>query len=356
MDFLGFLPYSGQNVALVGAQAALVALPAAGLPVFARRFAGRAWSLVLPLSIAIVVAVLAVSPGAASGLTWLSLVAVPLLAAAAVGWAMHGARPWSATLAVPVFVLAVAYEGERIGQIAALLLTALSCVTLGRLLAGVVGEVSTDGAADGWWARRRAARGGEQAAAGPGGRPPAASAAVARLTALVRRHPMAPIRIALVAMAVIDAILVFSGGLQAPNNALNAAAPSAELPRLQFLQLNGASMGYGDVFVAGVLGAVLAFEGASRRLQLAAAGATLVLSLLFDLLFALDSIRTLPATVPVAVATLLFGGFLGRRTSSERGVEAVVVRGGDATAGSRAATTAGLVDAETASREPGGGR
>lgn len=93
MDFLGFLPYSGQNVVLVGVQAALVALPAAGLPVFARRFAGRAWSLVLPLSIAIVVAVLAVLPGAASGLTWLSLVAVPLLAAAAVGWAMHGARP-----------------------------------------------------------------------------------------------------------------------------------------------------------------------------------------------------------------------------------------------------------------------
>jgi prepilin signal peptidase PulO-like enzyme (type II secretory pathway) len=317
VDLLGFLPYSGQNVALVGAQAALVALPAAGLPVFARRFAGRAWSLVLPLSIAIVVAVLAVLPGAASGLTWLSLVAVPLLAAAAVGWAMHGARPWLAVLGLPVFVLAVAYEGERIGQIAALLLTALSCVTLGRLLAGVVGEVSTDGAAAGWWARRRAARGGDgapgaTAEAGAPRRSGTESSALARVTALLHRHPMAPIRIALVAMAVIDAILVFSGGLEAPNNALNAAAPSAELPRLQFLQLNGASMGYGDVFVAGVLGAVLAFEGARRRLQLAAAGATLVLSLLFDLLFALDSIRTLPATVPVAVATLLFGGFLGR--------------------------------------------
>lgn len=329
MDLFGFLPYSGQNVALVGVQAALVALPAAGLPVFARRFAGRAWSLVLPLSIAIVVAVLAVLPGAASGLTWLSLVAVPLLAAAAVGWAMHGARPWLAVLGLPVFGLAVAYEGERIGQIAALLLTALSCVTLGRLLAGVVGEVSTDGRGDGWWARRRASRrggtyedgrpepAGAAAAAGPVG------TAVARVVELVQRHPMAPIRIALVAMAVIDAILVFSGGLQAPNNALNAAAPSAELPRLQFLQLNGASMGYGDVFVAGVLGAVLAFEGASRRLQLAAAGATLVLSLLFDLLFALDSIRTLPATVPVAVATLLFGGFLGRSRATRPPTAAV---------------------------------
>lgn len=310
MDFLGFLPYSGQNVVLVGVQAALVALPAAGLPVFARRFAGRAWSLVLPLSIAIVVAVLAVLPGAASGLTWLSLVAVPLLAAAAVGWAMHGARPWSATLAVPVFGLAVGYEGERVGQVAALLLTALSCVTLGRLLAGVVGEVANDGDHDGWWVRLRARRGA--AAAAPAG--------LTRLTELLRRHPMAPIRIALVTMAVIDAILVFSGGLEAPNNALNAAAPSAELPRLQFLQLNGASMGYGDVFVAGVLGAVLAFEGASRRLQLTAAGATLVLSLLFDLLFALDSVRTLPATVPVAVATLLFGGFLGRSRAPDEPV------------------------------------
>jgi hypothetical protein len=269
---VGPLPYSWWNVVLVLTQAVLVALPAAGLPPLLRRFSGRAWSLVLPLSIAIVVGVLAVLPGAAVGLTWLALVATPPLAAAAVGWAAHGARPWLAVLAVPALVVAIAAEGERAGQAAALLITALSCVTLGRLLVGVVGGVSA----------------------------PRVLRAV---------PPLAWIRIALVAMAVIDAILVFSGGLERPNQALNAAVPAADLPRLQFLQFGGASMGYGDVFVAGVLGAVLAAEGASRRRQLLAAAVTLVLSLLFDLLF--EVVDVLPATVPVAAALLLFGGWRG---------------------------------------------
>jgi len=39
---------SETNVVLVGVQASLVALPAAGLPGWARRFAGRSWWLVLP--------------------------------------------------------------------------------------------------------------------------------------------------------------------------------------------------------------------------------------------------------------------------------------------------------------------
>lgn len=117
------------------------------------------------------------------------------------------------------------------------------------------------------------------------------------------------IRIALVAMAVIDAVLVFSGGLEQPNRALNAAVPAADLPRLQFVQFGYASMGYGDVFVAGVLGALLAAEGATRRTQWLAALTTLGLSLVFDLLFWV--VDTLPATVPVAVALLLFGGWRG---------------------------------------------
>jgi hypothetical protein len=311
---VGPLPYSWQNAVLVLVQSALVALPAAGLPAFARRFAGRAWSLVLPLSIAIVVAVLAVLPGAATGLTWLALIAVPLLAAAAVGWAMHGARPWLAALAVPALVVAVAAEGDRPGQAAALLLTALSCVTLGRLLAGVVGGVAGRGAPgeDRTAGARAVAAGGAGVAGTRAARSPTAAARLrARLAAV---PPLAWIRIALVAMAVIDAILVFSGGLQRPNDALNAATPTisaAELPRLQFVQFAGASMGYGDVFVAGVLGAVLAAEGVRRRTQVAAAVVTLVLSLVFDLLFAV--VDVLPATVPLAVATLLFGGWRGAR-------------------------------------------
>ncbi|WP_210492626.1 hypothetical protein [Patulibacter sp. SYSU D01012] len=297
---MGPLPYSWQNVVLVAVQAALVALPGAGLPGWAGRFAGRAWSLVLPLSIAVVVAVLAVLPDAARALTWIALVAVPPLAAAALGWAAHGARAPLAVLAVPLLVVAVAREGDRPGQVAALALTALSCVALGRLLVGAVG-------------------GSAAAAARPGGR-------LRRLASAV--PPLALVRVALVAMAVIDAVLVFSGGLEAPNRALNAAVPAAELPRLQFLGLGGASMGYGDVFVAGVLGALLAAEGASRRVQAAAAACTLVASLLFDLLFALDAVDVLPATVPVAVVLLAFGGWRGWRGGRARrtGADAAAAR------------------------------
>ncbi|WP_036726279.1 hypothetical protein [Patulibacter minatonensis] len=294
---MGPLPYSGWNAVLVAVQALLVALPAAGLPAFAHRFAGRAWSLVLPLSIAVVVGVLAVLPGAAVGLTWLALIATPPLAAAAVGWGARGARPWLAVLAVPALVVAITAEGERAGQAAALAITALSCVTLGRLLVGVVGGVPVPDAS---------APLPDHGAAQVAGRVRVATGRV-----LEAVPPLAWIRIALVAMAVIDAVLVFSGGLEKPNDALNAAVPAADLPRLQFVQFGTASMGYGDVFVAGVLGAVLAAEGASRRRQFAAAGATLVLSLLFDLLF--EVVDTLPATVPIAVALLLFGGLRGPR-------------------------------------------
>lgn len=289
---IGPLPYSWWNVVLVATQALLVALPAAGLPRFAERFAGRAWSLVLPLSIAVVVAVLAAAPGAARGLTWLALVATPPLAAAAVGWGARGARPWLAVLAIPALVLAIAFEGERLGQGAALAITALSCVTLGRLLVGVVGGVSE----------------------APADAPVAGRVRVATARVLEVVPPLAWIRIALVAMAVIDAVLVFSGGLEQPNNALNAAVPAADLPRLQFVQFGLASMGYGDVFVAGVLGAVLAAEGASRRRQVVAALSTFAISLVFDLLF--HVVDTLPATVPVAIALLLFGGWRGPRPTA----------------------------------------
>jgi prepilin signal peptidase PulO-like enzyme (type II secretory pathway) len=246
---------------LVAVQASLVALPAAGLPGWARRFAGRSWWLVLPGSILLVIGLLAVLPGAADVLTWLALLAIPPLTAVALGWAMRGAHAAYALAAVAVLAVALSSVGTRAGELAAIALTALSCVTLGRLLAG---------AAPAPWLR--------------GG---------------------------LVVMAIVDAILVFSGGLDQPNATLIAAAPGPGLPQLQFLGLDGASMGYGDVFVAGVLGGVLAAEGVSWRVQSAAAAATLVAALAFDCLFAVTD--TLPATVPVAFVTLLFGGLRGRR-------------------------------------------
>jgi prepilin signal peptidase PulO-like enzyme (type II secretory pathway) len=237
------------NSVLIGTQAALVALPAAGIPAPLARFSGRGWSLVLPLSIAVVVVVIATEPAFADGLTWLALIAIPPLAAAALGWAAHRGRPALALLAVPLLAVAVADTGGLAGDACAAVLTALSCVTLGRLIAGVA--------------------------------------------------PAVALKAGIVAMALIDAILVFGEQLQAPNAVLNAAVPLQGLPQLQFLDLHHASMGYGDVFVAGVLGGVLAAE---RRPQLPVALLVLAISIAWDaLFFALD---TLPATVPVALALL----------------------------------------------------
>jgi hypothetical protein len=242
-------PFLVNNFALIGAQAALVALPRKGIPAWAERFAGRGWALVLPLSIAVVVAAIAAFPGTAVGLSWLALLAIPPLAAAALGWAMHGARPWLALVAVPLLVVGWSMQDSAAGDVALALLSALSCITLGRLLAGVV--------------------------------------------------PLLWLEAGIVAMAVVDAILVFGNQLQAPNEILNTAVPAAGLPQLQYLSLPHASLGYGDVFVAGVLGGVLA---ARAMRQWPAALLLVGLSLLWDLLFYV--VDTIPATVPVAAALI----------------------------------------------------
>jgi hypothetical protein len=243
-------PFLVNNFALIGAQAALVALPRKGIPAWAERFAGRGWALVLPLSIAVVVAAIAAFPGTAVGLSWLALLAIPPLGAAALGWAMHGARPWLALVAVPLLVVGWSMQDSAAGDVALALLSALSCITLGRLLAGLV--------------------------------------------------PLLWLEAGIVAMAIVDAILVFGNQLQAPNEVLNTAVPAAGLPQLQYLSLPHASLGYGDVFVAGVLGGVLAARGVR---QWPAALLLVVLSLLWDLLFYV--VDTIPATVPVAVALLI---------------------------------------------------
>jgi hypothetical protein len=243
-------PFLAADGVLLCTQAALVAAPGAGVPEPLARLRGRGWALVPPLSIAVVVAAIAADPSVADGLTWLAFVAIPPLAAAALGWAMWGAREALAWLALPLFVWAWWGTGTLAADSAAALLTALSCITLGRLLAGVVPAV---------W-----------------------------------------LKAGIVAMAVVDAILVFGNELQAPNAVLNAAVPAPGLPQLQYLELHAASLGYGDVFVAGVLGGVLAVEGTR---QLPVALLVLALAAAWDLLF--FAFDTLPATVPVAAALLM---------------------------------------------------
>jgi hypothetical protein len=101
-------------------------------------------------------------------------------------------------------------------------------------------------------------------------------------------------------MAAIDAYLVAGNLLQGPNAVLNSAAPAAGLPQLQFASFGSAVMGFGDLFIAATLGAVLASD---RRLQLRGAALVAVVGVAFDLLF--FTVDQLPATVPVALALAL---------------------------------------------------
>jgi hypothetical protein len=194
-----------------------------------------------------VVGALSVLPVTAEALTWVALILVPIGAALALGWAAHGARLPLALLAVPLLAVAWTLPGDRVGQAAATILMAASAVTAGRLLVG----------------------------AGP------------------------LLRSGVVAMALIDAVLVFSGHINGPNALLVAASPGAGLPQLQSASFGPAALGYGDLFAAAVVGGMLA---ADRSTQIAAAVGLVVVTLAWDQLFLVYS--ALPATIPPAVVLL----------------------------------------------------
>ncbi len=247
------LPFWASIALLSIFQGALVAVPARiALPALGP-LRGRRWALIPPLSIVVFVfGARAAEHASAQGLTYLALVAVPLLAALVLGWLARGARPRYALLTLALFALAWADRGHLPGQAAAVALTGLSCVALGVLLAAVT--------------------------------------------------PPRWLSAGIIAMALADTALVGSELLQRPNNALNAARPVAGLPQLQSATFGSAVMGYGDLFVAATLGGLLAQQFA-RSLQLRAAALTALLALAFDLLFFV--VDELPATVPVALALIV---------------------------------------------------
>ena len=245
------LPFIPSDAAALCLQAAVVAAPK---PVprlaVAERLRGPGWALVPIGSIVVVVFAIRFLSDTASGLTYLALVAVPPLAAAALGWAARWSRPLAAIGAGVLFAIAWAAHRTLVGEAAAALLVALSCVTLGVLLAAVT--------------------------------------------------PSRWLKLGIVAMACADTWLVVSDLLQAPNASLIAAHPAGGLPRLQSVLFGSISFGYGDLFVAALLGAVLASQPGRQR---AAAALTLIIAALFDLLFLV--LNELPATVPVALALIL---------------------------------------------------
>jgi hypothetical protein len=245
------LPFLPSDAGLLVLQAGLVAAPRAVPRVRQlERLRGPGWALIPVASIVVVVFAIRYVSDTATGLTYLALVAVPLLAAVALGWAMRGAKPLYAVGAVGLFVLAWVARTSLAGEAAGSLLSGLSCITLAVLLAAVT--------------------------------------------------PSSWLKVGIVLMAGADAWLVVSDLLQAPNATLVAAAPGGGLPQLQSEIFGTVSMGYGDLFVAALLGAVMAV---SRPRQLTSALLTLLIASAFDVLFL--AINELPATVPVALALIV---------------------------------------------------
>jgi hypothetical protein len=259
------LPFWLSISALSLVQASLVAAPRPPLPTILRRLQSRWWALALPLSIVVVISAIALDSASARFLTYLALVAVPPLAAAALAWLVRGSRWQLALLVLPLFVVAWAAKGSLSGQTAALALPALACVTLGWLIACAV--------------------------------------------------PARWLKLGIYVMAAVDVYLVATDLLQAPNATLNTASPAADLPRLQLANFGSALMGFGDLFIAATLGALVAHD---RRLQLRGAALAAVIGLTFDLLF--FTVDELPATVPIALTLAvleLTSWRRGRATSAE---------------------------------------
>ena len=253
------LPFWLSDGVLLSAQAAAVALPARRDLEWTKRLRGRGWASIPAVALVGVIVGIRATSDSAAVLADVALVAVPILAAAAVAWAMRGARPRAAPLAAILFLVAALDTTGLVGEAAGLALIVLSCVTLGVLLAGVA--------------------------------------------------PAAWLKAGILVMALADTALTVSDLLQAPNGTLNAAVPPAGLPSLQRALFGSAVMGYGDLFAAAILGAVIAREGGRTG---RAALLVLAIAAGFDMLF--FAVHELPATVPVAVATVALSVSRRQRT------------------------------------------
>src|SRR6266487_4309112 len=240
------------SIAILGlAQAALVAVPRTRpRPAWIERLRSPWWALIPAGSIALVIAMIELESNSATWLSYLALLVVPPLAAFALSYLIRSSDRIWAWAALPLFVLAWASRGSLTGETAATALTGLGCISLGWMLVSVVAAFL--------------------------------------------------LRIGVYAMAAVDTWFVASDLLQGPNAVLTAAAPVGGLPRLQAVHFGSAVMGFGDLFIAALVGCLLARD---RPRQLQGALLVAVFALAFDLLF--FAVNELPATVPVAVALAL---------------------------------------------------
>jgi hypothetical protein len=188
-------------------------------------------------------------------------VLVPPGCALALGWAAHDARPCLALLAIPLLVAALVAPEDALGRAARILLLVGSTAAAGRLLAG--------GA------------------------------------------PLPLLKVGVIVMATIDAVLVLGNQFDAQFAGLDAARPGAGLPQLHLARVGDVATDYGDFFLAGLVGAILAAE---RGPQLTAAVAMLPVAEAWTQLFLV--VDSLPNTT--APALVLIGAEVIRRRLRQR--------------------------------------
>jgi len=243
------MPYSWQYFVLVVLQAAVI--PLVRDPGLLPRLRRHPLVGLLPLAgIGGMVIVLGAVPAAVGWVTTLAAFAVPPLALLAALHARRAVVPLA--LAAPLLWLVAWRADGRWADLAGDLLIVLAAVTLGRLT--------------GWVA------------------------------------PRAALIVGVFAATIVDVWQVANVEVQPVAQALAAATPPRGLPGLQELAMGGASMGWGDAYLAAVVGAIVA---ASGRATAVAAIATLVAGALLGLLFGV--LDYVPATVPVACGLIAAG-------------------------------------------------
>ena len=126
----------------------------------------------------------------------------------------------------------------------------------------------------------------------------AACGTLAVLTGLVA--PRWALALGIVVAAVVDVVQILNQDVQPVAQALSLATPPSGLPRLQEARYAGATMGWGDVYLAALLGVVI---GTARRRRVAGVLLVTLAATAWGFLFLV--LDTIPATVPVAVALLV---------------------------------------------------
>jgi hypothetical protein len=239
---------AAEYVALATIQGAIVALPHPAALQRLGRLRSPAWALVAPGSILVGTFGVLALPLVASGLVLLAAIATPVLAAIAMMCVVHGRQ--RSLLLVPLALGVVAAAGSGWPrELAASLLTALGCLTLGA--------------------------------------------------AFVRLTPARWLYLGVLTMAAVDVLLLAVGVGQPAAALLREALGSTVQPGFDHAELGRFRLDYPDLVLAAVLGATVA----GRAIQAPAALLVAVSVAAYGVLFAFADM--LPATVPLALVLVL---------------------------------------------------